>query len=116
MKVIVCGGRDYRNGAFIWRTLDKLHVERNFTALMQGGASGADEFAKSWARTKPELQRFECKADWDKHGDAAGPIRNARMIEWKPDLVVAFPSPSSGGTWDMVNKAKAAGVETIVFE
>jgi hypothetical protein len=38
------------------------------------------------------------------------------MLTWKPDLVVAFPGPQSKGTWDMVNKAKAAGVETIVIE
>lgn len=114
MRVIVCGGRKYRNEAFIWRTLDKLHAERQFTAFMQGGAAGADRIAKEWANTKQGLNRWVCKADWDKYGKAAGPLRNARMIEWKPDLVVAFPDPDSKGTWDMVERARAAGVEVIV--
>ena len=118
MKVIVCGGRNYRNTAFLFRQLDKLHAERLFTAFMQGGACGADKLGKEWARTKPELggKRFECRAEWHKYGKAAGSIRNARMMEWKPDLVVGFPDPDSIGTWDMINKAKAAGVETLVYE
>jgi hypothetical protein len=32
-------------------------------------------------------------AQWKKHGRAAGPIRNQRMLDkGKPDLVVAFPA------------------------
>lgn len=116
MKVLVCGGRDFGNVAFMWTHLDRLHAERAFTAFIQGGARGADKIAKGWAKTKNGLQRYECKADWDKHGKAAGPLRNARMMEWEPNLVVAFPTPESIGTWDMVKKARDAGVETIVIE
>ena len=48
----------------------------------------------------------EFKADWDKFGRAAGPIRNAQMLrEGKPDLVVAFPG--GRGTANMVAQAKA---------
>lgn len=114
MRVIVCGGRDFSNGALLNSTLDRLHAERMFTAFMQGGATGADRLAKFWARTKPELegQRFECKADWDKHRKAAGPIRNRRMLEWKPDLVVAFPT-GGPGTADMMQAARGAGVEVM---
>jgi YspA, cpYpsA-related SLOG family len=115
MKVIVCGGRDFSNTAFMWRRLDKLHAERAFTELMQGGARGADALARDWARSKG-LKRYVCEADWKRFGRSAGPKRNARMLEWKPDLVVAFPTAQSIGTWDMVRQARAAGVETIVVE
>ncbi len=111
MRVLVCGGRDYRNIAFVWRTLDKLHAETPFTALMQGGAKGADAAAREWAATKTGIQRYVCRADWDRHGKAAGPLRNQRMLEWKPDLIVAFPG--GAGTADMVRRAKAAGVKVI---
>lgn len=101
----------------MWAHLDRLHAARKFTAIIQGGARGADNLAKEWARTKPGIQRFECKAKWEEHGRrAAGPLRNTRMLEWLPNLVVAFPDPDSKGTWDMINKARAAGIETIVFE
>lgn len=108
MRVIVCGGRNFRSPAQVWKVLDELHSELHFTALMQGGATGVDAFAKDWAATKPEIKRFVCKADWDAHGRAAGPIRNARMLEWKPDLVVAFAG--GAGTANMVKQAEAAGV------
>lgn len=113
MRVIVCGGRDFDNVAFVWTCLDRLHAETPITALMQGGARGVDSLARDWARTKPEIQRFVCKADWEKHGREAGPIRNARMLEWKPDLVVAFPG--GRGTADMVRQAKAAGVPVRTY-
>lgn len=116
MKVLVCGGRDYRNTAYLFRALDKLHQERPITELIQGGANGADALAREWAKTKPDVARFVCKANWQKYGKAAGPIRNSKMLAWGPDLVIAFPTPKSRGTWDMVRKAKAAGVETIVEE
>jgi len=111
VKVIVCGGRYFKSPAFVWTELDKLHKEYNFTDLMQGGATGVDTFAREWACTKPEIQRWTCKAEWDKYGPAAGSIRNARMLEWKPDLVIAFPG--NRGTADMISKAYAAGVKVI---
>jgi hypothetical protein len=108
MKVVVCGGRDYHNAALIWRTLDRLHKETPFTDLMQGGARGADKHAKEWAATNPEIKRWVCRAQWDRDGKAAGPIRNSKMVGWKPDLVIAFPGGK--GTDDMVKKALLAGI------
>lgn len=113
MRVLVCGGRDYRSPAHVFVALDKIHAKTPITELMQGGATGADKFAKEWAATKPEIKRYACQADWGKHGRAAGPIRNARMLEWKPDLVVAFTG--GDGTADMVRKAEAAGVPVRRF-
>jgi hypothetical protein len=93
-----------------------MHGEYKFTHFMQGGAKGVDLVAKEWARKTPGLERYECKADWDTYGNAAGPMRNARMVSWNPDLVIAFPGPNSVGTWDMVQQARGAGIETIVFQ
>ena len=108
MRVIVCGGRELANAAFVWLNLDRIHAEKPFTHFMQGGARGADAIARDWAITKPGIEMYICKANWDKDGKAAGPIRNARMLEWKPDLVVAFPG--GRGTADMVRQAKTAGI------
>ncbi len=111
MKVIVCGGRDFQSPAQVWQGLDRLHEATPITQLMQGGATGVDTFAKEWAVKHPGIQRFVCRADWDKHGRAAGPIRNARMLEWGPDAVVAFPG--GRGTANMVKQATEAGVRVI---
>lgn len=108
MKVLVCGGRNFRSQAQVFKALDDLHAKHGFTALMQGGATGVDQFAREWAATKPEIARYVCKAQWDKYGPAAGPIRNSKMLKWRPDLVVAFAGGT--GTADMVRKAEEAGV------
>lgn len=110
MKVLVCGGRNFDNIAFIWRTLDRLHEDTPISELIHGGARGADTIAGDWAKTKP-VKRWICKADWEKHGKSAGTRRNARMLEWEPDLVVAFPG--GRGTADMVRRSKEAGVKVI---
>jgi hypothetical protein len=78
---------------------------------MRGGARGADALAKEWAKTHPDIVRWGCKAEWKKYGPAAGPLRNQRMLEWLPDLVVAFSGGK--GTADMVRRARAGSIEVI---
>ena len=107
MRALICGGRDFTNVAFIWRELDRVYSETPLSEMMTGGAQGADSIANDWGKTKP-ITRFVCNAEWKKYGTAAGPKRNARMIEWLPDVVIAFPG--GRGTADMVRRAKKAGV------
>ncbi len=53
------------------------------------------------------------KADWSKHGKAAGPIRNRRMLEeGKPDLVIALQGGK--GTASMIALAREAGVRVLL--
>lgn len=112
MKVVVCGShREDASRKFLFSTMEKLHADRRFTDLMQGGAPGYDRFAKEWAGTHPEITAWEFRAEWSKFGRAAGPIRNKRMANWKPDVVVAFPGHD--GTADMVKQARAAGIEVV---
>jgi hypothetical protein len=110
-RLVVCGGRDFDDAEFLFRTLDALHREHRFREFMQGGARGADALAKEWAMTKADLKCFEIKADWKRYGSAAGPIRNQQMLDWGPDLVVAFAGGT--GTAGMVALARAAGVPVI---
>src|SRR5260370_37370889 len=91
MKVLVFGGRNFRSPAQVFRALDRLHQEKPITELMQGGATGADQFAMEWAATKPEIKRYVCPADWETHGRAAGPLRNRKMLRWKHDRIEELP-------------------------
>lgn len=109
-KVIVCGGRNFRSPAQVWRALDRFHEATPISELMQGGATGVDEFASQWAAHNG-IKRYVCRADWDRYGRAAGPKRNARMLEWMPDLVIAFPG--GPGTANMVKQARDAGVRVV---
>tara|TARA_R110000787_G_scaffold37078_3_gene94450 strand:+ start:20985 stop:21359 length:375 start_codon:yes stop_codon:yes gene_type:complete len=110
MKVLVCGGRDFDDYAKAKEVLGA--VSPSPTMIIEGGANGADNLAHMWARAnKVAIRQF--RANWDKHGKAAGMIRNKEMLdEGKPDLVIAFPG--GRGTFDMVSRAIEAGLPTEV--
>lgn len=110
MRVLVCGGRDFSDSLFISGVLENFHAHDEYQdwVIIEGGARGVDTFAKKWAE-RTYIPVLEYKADWNKHGKAAGPIRNQQMLdEGKPDLVIAFPG--GRGTADMVSRAKKANI------
>lgn len=115
MKVLICGGRNYSDVLALFKQMDRIDREvRQISVVIHGNARGADTIAGRWAVARGKDCKF-FPADWSKHGRAAGPIRNQRMIdEGKPDLVVAFPG--GRGTADMVGRARAAGIEVIEVE
>lgn len=119
MKVLVCGSRTYSNRPLLRSRLDTLHVAYGFTHLIHGNARGADIYAHFWA-VDNKIHSHPFKANWREFGRAAGTIRNTQMLrEGKPDLCIAFvdkPLRESRGTYDMVTKARGAGIETQVFE
>lgn len=101
--------------------------------LIHGDAKGADRLSeialKGYFHGGFEVLRFP--ADWDKHGKAAGPIRNKQMLdEGKPDLVIAFlskvakqeilyglsDSQHSRGTKNMIEQAEKADVPVKIVE
>jgi predicted Rossmann-fold nucleotide-binding protein len=109
MKVLVCGGRDFADFAMLSEEMMRLLAERDVDAIIHGGARGADSMAGEFANATG-IEEIVFPADWKKYGRRAGPIRNQQMLdEGKPDLVVAFPG--GRGTADMVERARAAGIE-----
>lgn len=109
MRVLVGGGRDYADRKKVFDTLDSIRKELGTITIIHGGASGADALALAWAMARG-FDSLQFKADWNKHGRAAGPIRNQQMLdEGHPDLVIAFPGGC--GTADMVRRARASGIE-----
>lgn len=113
MKVIVCGGRDYQDRERVFSTLDEIHAETPITMLIQGGAKGADDLAFRWGMHVKggHMELLTVHAEWEKYGRRAGPIRNAQMLEEKPDLVIAFPG--GRGTANMIRQTLDAGVRLI---
>lgn len=111
IRVLVCGGRDYRNWPCLSGVLDRLHAENEFVEVIHGAAPGADTLADSWARSRGiPTRRFI--ALWQTEGKAAGPLRNQRMLdEGRPDMVIIFPGGK--GTADMTRRAKAACLRVI---
>lgn len=111
MRLLICGGRKYTDAQKMYAFLDKIKEGMQIDAIIEGNAKGADRLAGFWAR-KNKIDNLKFPADWDKHGKAAGFLRNQQMLdEGKPDLVIAFPG--GNGTADMVRRAREAGVEVV---
>lgn len=124
-RILVCGSRTFADYEFLKRILDLIKAEKLIAKaegktfmVIQGEAPGADSMGKQWAGENNLY--CECyPADWKQYGKRAGYLRNQQMLdEGKPDIVVAFvdkPLEESRGTNMMVNLAKKAGVDTLVY-
>lgn len=113
-RILVCGGRDFNDQTMVFGILDMISEERVINAVIQGDCpTGADKLARMWAISRNHhLDHFP--ADWLKHGRAAGPIRNQRMIdEGRPTMGLAFPG--GRGTADMVRRLNAAAIPVNQF-
>lgn len=132
-RVIVCGSRDWTDEGAIRAELVKLPAS---TIIVHGAgpgrgpAPGADSIAGKVARSLG-LAVEEHPADWDAHGNAAGPIRNQLMLDvagdtlwfvlaftWslfrEPQGVVWGTKARLSGTGDMTNRAVKAGRPVVV--
>lgn len=115
MRVLVCGGREYKDRNFLFAVLDSFHMARPITAIIHGNARGADSLAGQWAHYQnPPVPVEVYPADWSTHGKAAGSIRNQFMLDnGKPVCIIAFPGGS--GTADMVRRSRKANLTTVVY-
>jgi predicted Rossmann-fold nucleotide-binding protein len=106
-KIIVCGGRDWRDAGAVDRALSAAHGKSGIDMIITGGCKGADGMAARWAHANC-VPYLTMPANWEAHGDAAGPIRNQAMLDQVVDGVIAFPGGK--GTAHMVGIAREAGV------
>lgn len=109
-RLIICGGRQFDDRVLMARVLDRIVEQRGEIFVIQGGAEGADKLAGEWAASRG-MPCAEVGALWEYYGDGAGPVRNAWMLELKPDGVVAFPG--GDGTHNMCAQARKAGVPVM---
>lgn len=116
-KVLVCGSRDYSDQPKVHHVLD-AYLARIGPDMMiiSGGATGADEHARSWAVSR-RVDHQIMYAKWDLEGRAAGPLRNRRMAKRKPRLVLAFSKDfdKSRGTADMIRVAEKLQIKVKRF-
>ena len=113
MRVLICGDRNWKDYDAIEEYLRTLPPG---SVVINGRCRGADNMARFLAH-QLGYETMDFPADWNKYGDAAGPIRNGEMLrEGKPELVVAFHNDvdKSKGTADMLSQAREAGVPTAI--
>lgn len=111
MIIVITGGRDWKDKAFVWRHMDEQRVKLGITVVVNGRApTGVDQFVHEWCKARGVPER-PYPADWDTHGDAAGTLRNQQMIDEEPEIEHALIFPGGNGTMDMARKCRIAEIE-----
>lgn len=104
-KVLVCGDRN-------WEDIDTIRSELrsipNLEMVIEGNAPGADRLSRLVGVGDLNVPVLTVPADWTKYKKAAGPVRNRKMLDYKPDRVLAFHDniSESKGTKNMVELAR----------
>lgn len=115
MIVVVTGSREWTDQTTLYASLDGLHARHGVEVLYHGAQRGADVMAGRWAQERgvPEVTVPYASA----YGKKGGGIRNGWMLDIaRPDLVVAFPTPESSGTWNCVQQAKDRGLNIRIVK
>lgn len=110
MKTIIAGGRDIDDFALVKEAVAESGFE--ITEVVSGKAPGVDSLGEQWAREN-DIPVKEFPADWDTHGKQAGPMRNRQMAQYA-DALVAIWDGQSRGTSNMIQNARAYGLEVHV--
>lgn len=112
--MLICGSRDWPDHAIVREVIEDLAQQHgDELTIIHGGARGADTIAHEicmglGVRTEVFL------ADWERYGRGAGYMRNTKMLNTGPDLVVAFHMHNSSGTGHTVRQAKDRGIPLLV--
>lgn len=105
-RVVVAGGRDFADYKKLCSGIDDFlrnKIGTHNITIISGHANGADKLAERYAREHGmKLEIYP--AEWERYGNAAGPIRNKRMSE-SADAVIAFWNGKSQGTKNMIDCA-----------
>lgn len=143
MRVLVTGSRTWKDGtrihAALQECLDEAVARRQVLTVVHGACrSGADAHADRWARWqwrhgRPVAEPETHPAKWDapcrvkchpghRRPDhrgwdvcpQAGFYRNEAMVGLGADLCLAFIADSSRGATHCAEKAKQAGIRTVI--
>lgn len=113
MKILLCGSRGWKNEDLIRKHLTDLARQDPFATVIEGGGKGADQTGRRIARSLG-LNVITYWANWKAFGKGAGPARNQKMVDQKPDVVLAFWDGQSPGTKDTLDRARKAGIKRII--
>ena len=116
MIVVIAGGRDLIQSPLHTSWLDNFHTIARIEGVVSGGAPGGDAIGEAWAK-KRGIPVKVFRADWDRHGRAAGPLRNQKMAEFLLlyQRRAALLLPGGRGTESMKNCAQKLHIPVYEF-
>lgn len=127
LRIIVAGGRDFKNYDLLSNIIMKYLEEMDDTGIVDnpkqikfvsGAARGADSLGEQFAYTWGyDVARFV--ANWDTYGKSAGYRRNAEMAKFASEegnigVLIAFWDGKSRGTKHMIDLAKRYALDVHV--
>lgn len=107
-KLIIAGSRDMVSSPYRMFTWDAVQIARELlqiepSMVVCGMATGIDRHGFDWAR-EGGIDVSEHHALWDKHGAAAGPVRNREMAQVADAALVIHNG--SKGSMNMIRAAR----------
>lgn len=112
MKTIIAGSRSITDKALVYQAVKESDFD--ITEVVSGGAKGVDKLGEQYA--------IEClipiklfRANWNKFGHAAGPLRNIEMAKYA-EALIAIWNGTSTGTAHMIDQARRHGLKVFVKE
>lgn len=116
-RIIIAGSRncpEKDNELFLKLTLLFRNMDYNDLEIVSGTCKGADILGENYAKDN-NLPIKQFPADWDKHGNKAGYIRNKEMAEYATHLIALWDGESKG-TKMMIDLAKRNGLKVRIIE
>ena len=112
MKVAIIGSRTFNNYNLL-KSYFEPHKHK-ITLIISGGAKGADTLGEKYAK-EINIPTLIFPANWEKHGKAAGFIRNEDIIK-NCDVCVAFWDNKSKGTQHSLDLCKKYNKPYLVVD
>jgi len=98
IKIIIAGCRDFNDYDFFEEKVSEVletEINNHDIEIVSGGCRGVDKLGEAFAK-KHKIPLRVITARWYAYGNAAGPMRNARMAEYADILIVLWNSISKG--------------------
>lgn len=114
-RLIIAGGRDFKDWDRLKRKIDKAtqSYSKADIAIVSGGTNGADRLAERYAAENDYvLAIFEAR--WEKYGKSAGTIRNRAMAEVGTELFVFWDGKCTE-TKNMIDEARKRGINVNIY-
>lgn len=121
MLLLVTGSRGIQERTVINNVLNGILADCSRRGdqlwLLHGGAAGVDQIAHNWA-WKMHISTTSIPPDYDdptlKSRKQAPLRRNLKMLDMKPDLVVAFWDGQSPGTKHTIDNARRREIPVLL--
>lgn len=115
-RLLISGSRDWELEEILRMKIIQKWIEHPDLVVVFGDCpTGADAQAKKFCEEYDLSHEDPYEAEWGKYGNGAGPIRNQRMVDTKPDYALFFMTPNSRGTKDCLRRAIEAGIPYEVY-